>query len=148
MVLKAGQQKEISKILPDFLKRIHSGLMKKIDIPPAQMAALMILSEHKERTVGELSIEMKVSAPTVTGIVDRLQRSGFVKRQRDTKDRRVVHIIVTAKGKKASRHLQKAFMQRWGVIASILSVKDQQAYMRLLKKIIKGFDIKLEGLKK
>ncbi|MDP8265886.1 MAG: MarR family transcriptional regulator [Candidatus Aceula meridiana] len=144
---KANPAKEISQILPAFLKRIHSGLMEKIDVPPAQMAAIMILSERKEKTVGELSTQMKVSAPTVTGIVDRLQRSGLAKRQRDTKDRRVVRIALTLKGKKVSGHLQRAFMQRWGVIASILSVKDQQTYVQLLKKIIKGFDEKMKEVK-
>jgi len=121
--------------------------MEKVDIPPAQMSTIMVLADQRQRTVGELSTEMRVSAPTVTGIIDRLQRSGLVKRQRDIKDRRVVHIALTTKGKKAIKHLQQAFMQRWGVIASVLSAKDQEAYVRLLKKIVKGLDEKMQEVK-
>ncbi|UYZ14604.1 MarR family transcriptional regulator [Brevibacillus sp. WF146] len=44
------------------------------------------------RTIGELSRLIDLSYSTVSGIVDRLERDGFVKRVRDEKDRRMVWV--------------------------------------------------------
>ncbi len=132
--------KEISEIFPKLLKSIHAGTVDKVDVPPAQMAAMIALSEIKNCTINQLSRAMHVSPPTVTGIVDRLERAKFVKRKRDTADRRVVHLNLTIHGQKAARKIHQAFMKRWTTIARILTIQDQKRYLSILKKILKGLD--------
>ena len=41
-----------------------------------------------------------VSKAAVTGITDKLERKGFVKRMRGSGDRRVVHVELTPEGRK------------------------------------------------
>lgn len=132
--------KEISIVFPKLLKSIHAGTVDKIDVPPAQIAAMVVLAELNNCTINQLSQEMKVSAPTVTGIVDRLERAKLVRRKRDTVDRRVVHIHLTAHGHKGVRKIHQAFMQRWTTIAHILTIQDQKRYLSIFKKILKGLD--------
>jgi len=47
-----------------------------------------------------LSKSLTVSMPTMTAMVDRLEAANMVKRERDTDDRRVVRVRLTAAGKK------------------------------------------------
>ncbi|MDD3375281.1 MAG: MarR family transcriptional regulator [Candidatus Omnitrophica bacterium] len=132
--------KEILEIFPAFIKKINQGMTKTGEIPSAQMSAIMILADKNQCTLGRLSKDMGVTAPTATGIVDRLYKSGYVKRIRSQEDRRIVNITLTAKGKKAKKNIHKMATQRWRVISNILSLKDQEMHIRILKKIVKGLD--------
>jgi DNA-binding MarR family transcriptional regulator len=51
-------------------------------------------------TFGELSRLLLVTSGNLTGIVDRLEADGLVRRKHDKRDRRVVRIVLTAKGRK------------------------------------------------
>ena len=132
--------KEILEIFPLFIKKMHRGMAKDGEVPPSQMSAVMILSEKKLCTLGELSKEMGVAAPTATGIIDRLYKAGHVKRVRSKKDRRIVNITLTIKGKNVTKRIQKIAMKRWSIVSNILSLKDQEVHIRILKKIVKGLD--------
>ena len=140
MTKKEELAKEILEVFPSFIKKIHRGAVESLGIPPSQMSAVMILSEKKLCTLGELSKEMGVSAPTTTGIVDRLYQSGYVERVRSQKDRRIVNIALTRKGKNVTKKIYKIAMKKWRIISSILSIKDQETHIRILKKIVKGLD--------
>lgn len=54
-----------------------------------------VLLHHGRATAGQLAREMGLSTGSVTTMVDRLERSGHVRRERDTEDRRRVFIHPT-----------------------------------------------------
>ncbi len=59
---------------------------------------------HRERakeacSVGDLAERLQQSYPTVTGILDRLEREGLVERRRDPENRRVVRVRLTDQGR-------------------------------------------------
>ncbi len=51
-------------------------------------------------TMSELSQHLVVSNGNITGVIDRLEREGFLKRVRSSEDRRVQYIQLTDEGKK------------------------------------------------
>jgi len=53
--------------------------------------------------LGELSQKMYLHPSTITGVVDRLEKKGYVSRDRDREDRRVVMVQLTPKGKRLVR---------------------------------------------
>jgi len=85
-------------------------------------------------TMSQLSKELMVSNGNVTGVIDRLEKTGFVKRVRAEHDRRIQFIELTAKGRKefnrmASRH------ERWvAELLSELSMTDMNQLQDLLLK--------------
>jgi DNA-binding MarR family transcriptional regulator len=50
-------------------------------------------------TAGDLARELSLSSPATSALLERLERSGHIERQRMDKDRRVVRILMTAKAK-------------------------------------------------
>jgi DNA-binding MarR family transcriptional regulator len=68
----------------------------------AQFDALAEIARATRRgfTFGELSRLLLVTSGNLTGIVDRLEGSGLVRRQQWTRDRRVVRIHLTSKGRR------------------------------------------------
>jgi DNA-binding MarR family transcriptional regulator len=59
---------------------------------------LRVLWENDGGSVNALTAATLISAPSLVGIIDRLERDGLVKRRRSDSDRRMVHIYVSAKG--------------------------------------------------
>lgn len=81
--------------------------------------------------------KLLVTGGNITGIVDRLERDGLVKRKRDKEDRRIIRAFFTAKGKRLyqqaspayDRFLKKAF----GDLSSADHGRLQKALDNLLK---------------
>ncbi|MGC4893259.1 MarR family winged helix-turn-helix transcriptional regulator [Micromonospora sp. DT31] len=75
----------------------HHGLT------PAGMRVLMVLLHAGDATHREMAGWCFVRPATLTGIVDTLERDGFVSRRRDPDDRRTVRLTLTDKGTENAR---------------------------------------------
>lgn len=84
----------------------------------ARLSALSVLVFGGPRTLGELAATEQVRPPTMTRIFHGLEQDGFVRREPDPDDRRVVRVRATAKGK---RVLQQARTRRIESLAERLS---------------------------
>ncbi|MFJ8576949.1 MarR family winged helix-turn-helix transcriptional regulator [Micromonospora sp. NPDC093277] len=77
----------------------HHGLTS------AGMRVLFILSRIGDSTHREVAERCFVRPATLTGIVDTLERDGFVERRRDVNDRRSVQLTLTDKGREHAQAL-------------------------------------------
>lgn len=89
---------------------------------PTQAAVLATIDRRGPLTLGELAEAERVQPPTITAAVDRLERQGFVRRQRDGRDRRVVGVQVTPAGEELldeARSRKSAYLeQRLGSLSA------------------------------
>ncbi|MDA3898151.1 MAG: MarR family transcriptional regulator [Desulfobacteraceae bacterium] len=97
---------------------LHSkSLNKKYGITGPQLVILRELSEHKEISVGELAKTVSLGQATVTGVLNRLEKRGFITRRRSKKDQRRVLIRATETCKKlleeAPSPLQETFLNQF-----------------------------------
>ena len=71
----------------------------RIGINATDLNCLNILTFRGEMTAGELARETGLTTASITGVTDRLEEAGFVRRERDPADRRRVVIrLVLEKG--------------------------------------------------
>jgi DNA-binding MarR family transcriptional regulator len=78
---------------------LHSRhLVDRFSVTGPQLITLQELARLGRVPVGALAQNVHVSHPTMTGILDRLERRGLVRRTRDTQDRRRITAAVTAEG--------------------------------------------------
>jgi MarR family 2-MHQ and catechol resistance regulon transcriptional repressor len=83
----------------------------------------------------ELAVTLDRSSNSVSMLVDRMVKAGLVKRTRDRKDRRMVHVWLTSKGEKA---VEPATPEGWKLIQRILSPlssEDKQVLADLLETV-------------
>jgi DNA-binding MarR family transcriptional regulator len=71
-----------------------------VDASPTQLSALATIERQGPITLGDLAAAERVKPPTVTAAVSRLEAEGFVAREVDPSDRRIVRVEVTASGRK------------------------------------------------
>jgi len=76
------------------------ALSREYELTWPQLAALRELERLGKCPVGKLAAEMFIGAPTVTGIVDRLEQGGLVQRFREKGDRRKVLVDLTDQGRR------------------------------------------------
>ena len=68
------------------------------DLTATKLAALATVEKHGPLTLGELAALEQVQPPSMTRIVARLEEQGFVARETDPDDKRVVRARVTDAG--------------------------------------------------
>lgn len=85
-------------------------------------------------TMSQLSRELMVSNGNVTGVIDRLERSGLVQRRRAEHDRRVQFIELTKKGRKQFDQVAEHHENWLAGLLSELSLTDMAELQRLLLK--------------
>ncbi len=73
-------------------------ILSDFSITVPQFTALQILINQGNMTIGELSQNMALACSTITDLIDRMEKSELVARQRDENDKRVVRIKVLPKG--------------------------------------------------
>ena len=87
-----------------------------------------------QMTMSELSRELMVSNGNVTGVIDRLEKNGFVTRTRAEHDRRIQYIELTDKGRSEFDEMARSH-ERWlDDLLSELSLNDMASLQRLLLK--------------
>ena len=71
-----------------------------------QVTALAMIKDEQP-TLGELARRLRVTPAVVTGLVDRLERRGYVTRSASSEARRRIHLILTEDGKDIAAKVQQ-----------------------------------------
>jgi DNA-binding MarR family transcriptional regulator len=87
-------------------------------LPPAQASVWSVLGFGGARTLSALAEVEQVKAPTMTRIVDALERAGLAQRQPDADDRRKLSIAATTAG---IRLMQQGRSRRVKALAQLLA---------------------------
>lgn len=74
-----------------------SGRLASHGITPGQYGVLNCLWTHKELTPKQIGELLHLEASSVSGILDRMQKSGLIERTIDPENRRVVRVSPTQK---------------------------------------------------
>ncbi|MDT7578297.1 MAG: hypothetical protein QOH17_4630 [Pseudonocardiales bacterium] len=73
---------------------LHSGeVARRVGLGPSDSQFLGLLAMDGPLTPGQLATQTGLTTGTVTGVIDRLERGGFVRRERDAGDRRKVLVV-------------------------------------------------------
>ena len=82
-------------------KALSKGYFSDLSI--AELHTIEAIGPYEARAMSETANRLGITTGTLTVAIDRLVRKGYVERNRDTKDRRVVRIHLTRRGKLAFR---------------------------------------------
>ena len=118
---------------------LHSKkLARQSGLTLPQVVCLRVLAKHDPPglTGAAIGRAMRLSSPTVTGILDRLERGGYVERVRDTVDRRRVHVSLTQAGHERVRALPSALDGAFLVRFGALPAREQADLLRSLERIV------------
>ena len=90
------------------------------------------------RGPGELAEMAGVTRATMTGLVDTLEKDGYVRREPDPNDRRAMLVHLTPKGEAFTEEILPGYFRRVGQIMAPLDGRERDELMRLLHKVCEG----------
>jgi len=102
---ETGQIVKSIRLIGNVHRRYSAQLMRKYRMTGQQVGALAILARAPGISLGELGERMYLHISTCSGIVDRLERKGYVERRRDREDRRIVRLYVTPSGRRMAARI-------------------------------------------
>jgi DNA-binding MarR family transcriptional regulator len=108
---------ELAAQLRILVMRLHRRLRAEAgdELSPTLVAALVSVERHGPITLGRLAELERVTPPSITRVVAKLERGGLVTREVDESDRRVSRVAVTPDGAsllRRSRRLKAAYLAR------------------------------------
>lgn len=95
---------KLLKNVMDTMKRNIEDEFKEMNLTGPQGMLIGILSKYEEMKISDISQKMGLSNSTVSGIVDRMEKQGYIERIRSKEDRRVVHVKITPSFKEKSKN--------------------------------------------
>lgn len=87
------------------------------------------------RTPAELADAAGVTRATMTGLIDTLERDGFVKREPDPDDRRMMSVRLTSRGERFMQEFLPRHFQAIAAIMSNLTETERKTLVGLLTKV-------------
>ena len=133
----ADRAMELFSQLSRGMVRHENNYLAKGDITLPQVWVLRYLLRQRECSMRELATFMKMGLSSVTGMVDRLVKQGLANRRRTEKDRRVVFVDITPKGRKI---LKEILEQRRATTLSLfetMTAEERLTYLCILEKLVK-----------
>ena len=125
------------------MRRFFESQMKKYDITPPQFEVLVILWKEDGLVLSELGRRLSRDGPTITGIIDRMEKKELLARKRNTRDRRVIQVYQTEKARQVKDNLMEMQKEAGMNITGGFSDQDIQTLEELLHKVLKNVEDKI-----
>jgi MarR family transcriptional regulator, 2-MHQ and catechol-resistance regulon repressor len=110
-------------------------LLREYRLTSSQYNILRILrGEGKPLPILEIADRMIAVVPGITGLIDRLEQAGWVRRERCAEDRRVIYIDPTAKALNILKELDEPVLKLHRKLIGHLSKSELKELIRLLEK--------------
>ena len=94
----------ISKVYQKLITKLQKSFSESgVEVTPIQAMLLFFLQQNDGLSLTQISQGLMLENPTVTGLIDRLEKSGYVKRSDHPNDRRVYLVHLTEKGNKVAK---------------------------------------------
>lgn len=78
--------------------RAYRPLLEPLGLTYVQYLVMLVLWESAPRSVGQLGQQLHLDSGTLTPLLKRMEKSGLVRRERDSEDERRVLISLTHEG--------------------------------------------------
>ncbi|MFG2696765.1 MarR family winged helix-turn-helix transcriptional regulator [Kitasatospora sp. NPDC051984] len=70
----------------------HAAVSERMGLSPVEEKTLDLIQREAPLSAGDLAARTGLAPATVSGLIERLERKGFIQRERDSKDRRRIFL--------------------------------------------------------
>ena len=122
------------------LRQVQEPYFARFGISASQWGILRVLQReelggNRELSLKTVSERMLIQPPSVTGVVDRLERQGLVTRSPSATDMRVRHLSLTRRGRDLIARVLNGHPARIRSLFAPLPPAEQQTLLELLGKL-------------
>ncbi|HYV07544.1 MAG TPA: MarR family transcriptional regulator [Blastocatellia bacterium] len=119
------------------MQKLSNRFFSKFNLTDVQFNILMILKAHGSEGLSqqELSEQLVVGKSNVVGLVDRLEKAGYVRRTSHPSDRRFNQIVLASKGSKLEQRVERSYFKEVDRMMNVLTGTEKQVLIHAMEKI-------------
>jgi len=120
-------------------QKAHSNFKKQLqqyDLTPMRHLVLEALWNEEGLTAGEIARRLALDNATLSGVIDRMAKTGWIVKQADPGDKRAMQIFLTSKAKKMKSSILDEQRKANEESLSPLSEEEKVFLKRLLKDLL------------
>lgn len=138
MAQKMAIFEEMFSLIREFERQFRD--QGDMDLSTTQFEALTILSETQPMTAMALASRLRIAGPTATRALDSLERRGYVIKERDPQDRRLVWVQLTRRGEDAL--ISEVERQRQWIEKLLITLSDEECdtLLQLLSRMMESVE--------
>ena len=127
------------ELLPQLIRgsaRQEHNSFTRGEITLPQLSVMECLARHGSRPMHEIARELDISRPAATSLVNRLIRQQLVRREHDTRDRRIVRVTIAAKGRRALHDIWSQKRRTLVHVFGHIAPHERAQYLRTLERVV------------
>ena len=110
--------------------------LEEIDIKSGQQDFMYVICNNEGITQKELSERLYIGKATTAKAVKSLIESGYIKREKDTKDKRFYKLYLTDKGREVAPLVKSTFKDIRDICLTDFTEEETKQAINMLKKIL------------
>ena len=118
------------------MRHVLSRRLERHGVTPPQYGVMMLLHHARHVSLTEIARHATKDAPTVCRIIDRLERRGIVRRDKDEADRRCLLIGLTEHGETLAEACHSIGDELEQALLAGLSAREVQTLRALLGRVL------------
>ncbi len=128
-------------VFDTFKKLLYPEEWINIDqtLSKSELFTLLQVERNGEIIMSQIADYINISMSTATGIVERLVKQGFIERNRNDSDRRIVTIRLTAEGKILAENIKSKIFGVAKLLLDSMTEEEQEILFRIFTKVTSVF---------
>lgn len=128
LIRRLSQQS--NQVFQDEMKRIGA------DVTSVQFASMQAIELHGEMEQSQIAQSIHYDKATIGGVIDRLEKRGWVERKANPKDRRAKLVTLTREGRKALEEITPVVKALQDQVVANLSDEERALFIKLAQKVV------------
>lgn len=120
--------------------RAYTPLLDPLGLTYTQYIAMMVMWEHKSITVKEMGQLLYLDSGTLTPMLKKMEKAGWLKRRRSSEDERLVILSITEAGERLQEQAAEVPLKMQSCVK--LSSEDAMQLYRLLHELMNTLNMK------
>jgi MarR family 2-MHQ and catechol resistance regulon transcriptional repressor len=139
--------RDLSRALSDLIRVVQFRDRDRAcchDVSVSQCYALKAVVERGPLTVNDLAAELYLDKSTASRVANGLEEKGYVARERDARDGRVIRLVATAAGTTLHGRIEEDLAREYADLLSDFDPEVRAAMTRLLGRLAVSFAARVE----
>jgi len=117
-------------------------------LTPRQERCIEVIAEENNPTLSEISNLLGISKPSVSALLEKLERRVYLRRVRSDQDRRTAHVHLTPKGEVAANLHRDQHRRISELLMENLTQKERDQFLFLFAKALEPLETSAKSSKK
>lgn len=132
---KADELTKYIAMLADLFEVAQASSGEAVSINKQECRVINMVGQYQPLMMREIAERAKLSITNTTGIVDKLVKRKYLRRDRSDEDRRIVRIFLTSEGEKIYTMEIENYRRVSQAILNGLEASEQQEMLRMMQKV-------------